>query len=71
MRLSSIIGYILPYKIENWDSFLEGVSLDEDPLEAIRTRILKKEPRACVVPSKGRRQSEAITLAHLIEDWTY
>jgi|GEM_PF-2342646 len=60
-----------PYKIENWDSLLEGVSLDEDPLHSLQDRILKKEPRACVVPSKGRRQSEEITLANLIEDWTY
>ena len=66
-----LLGVSTPYKIENWDSLLEGVSLDEDPLHAIQTRILKREPRACVVQSKGRRQSEAITLTNLIEDWTY
>jgi len=70
-NVDRLIVVSTPYKIENWDSLLEGVSLDEDPLYALQSRILKKEPRACVVPSKGRRQSENTTLANLIEDWTY
>jgi hypothetical protein len=60
-----------PHKIENWDSVLEGVSFQEDPLGSLTERILHKEPRAYVVKSKKRRLSEERSLVHMIEDWTY
>lgn len=60
-----------PNKMENWDSVLEGVSFQEDPLASLTERILHKEPRAYIVKSKKRRLSEKRSLVHMIEDWTY
>ena len=60
-----------PHEIENWDSLLEGVSLQGDPMASLTERILQKEPRACVVQSKERLRSEERSWANIIEDWTY
>ena len=60
-----------PHEIENWDSLLEGVSLQGDPMASLTERVLQKEPRACVVQSKERLRSEERSWANIIEDWTY
>ena len=69
--VDQIVVVSTPYAIENWDSLLEGVSFQEDPLSSLEERILNQEPRAYVVKSKKRRLSEERSLVHLIEDWTY